>query len=215
MKTTALIIEFLVSGLLILFAVFSLFLSFKTEETLSILNIIIETYSEVLKSSIFALVFMAFAYSVGVVSEQFARSLFEWRLNQIKNKRLRVFKDSYARNINATGDLFFDHGSMRFYVLQNGNSLYEEISGQISRLRLVRVLFVTMLLVAIAVIWQLLSEPSALMALLLLVLIALLFVNGNAINRRFERYCRAIERSYLLLKLSPQDTQDTEPANKS
>ncbi|MCI0489164.1 MAG: hypothetical protein L0229_21435, partial [Blastocatellia bacterium] len=91
-------------------------------------------------------------------------------------------------------------GEMRFYVMMKDSTLYAEIDSQISRFRLVRILFLVELILFIAIIWQWhrglgfilkCSVPLAIIA----------FFNLIAIGARFNRYCRAVERTYKAIML--------------
>lgn len=84
-------------------------------------------------------------------------------------------------------------------------ALYPEISAQINRFRLIRVLFVVEIILLIAFLNQLKSHISAMNIIITIIIIASACINYGAIDSRFHRYCRAVERSYYISKLKNQE----------
>ena len=148
----------------------------------------------------------------------FIIDIFEWRLNKIKRKRLI----KYLKGLNDNGmDLEVSPllkmfkgispskiteeqarsiiGPMRFYVLKESPYLYQDIASQIHRLRLIHILFLVEVILIVAVCGQLLQGFSWYPICALIFLIVLAIVNVKAAMNRFNRYCRAIERSYRVL----------------
>jgi hypothetical protein len=149
----------------------------------------------------------AIAYSVGVIAEDLARASFEWRLNAIKENRLLAFQDQIADQVDASAStrvkyLSTSHGLMRFAIIKSNSRLSVEITEQVSRLRLIRTLFLVLLgaLYSIAL-WLIRDSNPLLIPGLILTLIALAAV-AIEVENRFTRYCRAIERSFSLLVLT-------------
>jgi hypothetical protein len=99
-------------------------------------------------------------------------------------------------------------GKMRFYVMGHSERLYTDISDQISRFRVIRALVWVELILLFAVYNRLSYDPSELWTAVKWFIIIILIVNFFAIYSRFGRYCRAVERSYLIL-LIDQSVEQT------
>jgi hypothetical protein len=226
MKTTELIIEVFVGGTLVMVAIlYGLWNYFPTE---------IEQFIQACKDRLFPsfglivpVVLASWAYSMGIVAEFSARIVSEWRLNQIKFKRLKEFlKDnkSVLRQDPILQRVFNPEpgkghveditdqqvkgitkeqatrivGLMRFQVMRTHPDLSKEVESHVKRMRVLRVLALVELLFLVGLCRHLWYTCSLLLLVGLLVLLVLCFTL-YAVNDRFDRYCRAIERSYLLL----------------
>ena len=90
---------------------------------------------------------------------------------------------------------------MRFYVLMKNPELYEDISSQLHRYRLLRMLFLAVVLFIVGIAVQMIYESSPFLSCALMFLIVIAVLDVAVIYDRFNRYCRAIERSYTVLML--------------
>ena len=216
MRTTMLIIEFLVAGILVSVALLLCGVSFFPDQT----SAIIENFSSVPVSVqvLLGTIFVSIAYGVGIFSEYVGLSIFEGQLDRIKGKRMiKYLKDLKDEKVDLEKSCILKKfkeippekitkkqaksciGPMRFYVLRESSSLYQDIASQIHRLRLIRILFLVEIILIAAVFGQLIQRFSPYMIGVLVFLIAVAVVNYKAIMSRFNRYCRAIERSYKVL----------------
>ncbi len=214
MKTTVLIVEFLVAGTLVVLAVgvfLSCFFQSEMQRALTWLN----QYQD-LAAPLATIIFVAIAYSVGVLLESIGLELFEWKLDEIKTERMKKYLKENQKDL-KNSSIFNEYagdpekiskdqavswmGDMRFYVLMKSPTLYEEIESQINRLRLVRVSFLAEFILIVAVILRLRQNPSLFLDCILLFLMITAILTVWAIMKRFHRYCRAIERSYKMLVL--------------
>lgn len=225
MKTTALIIEWLVAGVLILLAVISLVFSLFPVETRELLAGFGRLSSLLTNEVVLATIVTAIAYAVGVLSEFAGWIAFEWWLDRIKMSRLpkylrrnhAILKQSLllaeylatppkALDLSTASALY---GEMRFDVLMRSPRLYKEIESQINRFRLIRVLFLVELILFLAVVGQLLRGSLPMLMGTMVLIIVIGCVNVVAIGYRFHRYCRAIERSYKALLMAQRPEADT------
>lgn len=221
MKTTMLIVEFLIGGILVLLALMFLAVSFFPDEVQQVFNNI--DLSQPLPVSTLLLlstIFVAIAYTVGIFSEFFAREMFEWLLVRVRKKQVEKYLDDLHKNkvkieknpiLSKLKDDFSEEnnkdqvqlptGLMRSYVLMKSPELYHNIASQLHRFRLMRILFLTELIFIVAIFRQSLRaiSPSLMWALVFLIVAAILTV--VVIHSRFKRYCRDIERSYMVLVL--------------
>jgi hypothetical protein len=179
-----------------------------------------------------ATVFLAVAYAIGIVMEYLGELYCEWWFNKVKRDRVEKFyrqnqatlKEGPIRFLeldpspNQTQDTSQDKspqkhkdtkeyiGEMRFFVMRSSALLYADITAQISRLRLIRVLPIAEIILLIAILGQIPKAQSpALWVTAVALLIAIFGINILAIRSRFGRYCRAVERSYLILLLERND----------
>jgi hypothetical protein len=207
MQTTALIIEYLVGGTLILLGLFYLVCGLCPGHTQSWLQT-----CQALKEQTILVTFVlaAVAYAVGVISEPIGRMLFEWfphrwiacwRLSKyLKEYRLQrdrspLFKGRKDEDLVRKANEVI--GQMRFHVLKENPQLYHEIESQINRLRLLRVLVVAELLALVATGWHLWQNPSSgILRCVLGALLSVTLANLVAVCNRLARYARAVERSY-------------------
>jgi len=197
MKTTMLIVEFLVGGILVLLALIFLIGSVFLGDILAIPRTLAQDQS--LPAGILLLLsttFVAIAYAVGVFLEPFAREMFEWMLNGIKKESLEEDKVGIMETpvLKEVGQMKA-HGLMRFDVLMKSSKLYQDIASQLHRYRLMRISFLAEIIFILAIIGQLLQEHSSI-SMWALALITVIFVLVfPPMYDRFERYCRAVGNS--------------------
>ena len=179
METTRLVFEFLAGGILVLLALASLALSLFPDLTARIYDSYV-TVSAALDGSQFILVaaLTAIAYAVGLVSQFIGERAFERQLDRIKWKRLtryleanhaNLYKSPILKKYTATTQKGINLtkkealaciGAMRFYAMMENPALSREIESQISRYRLLRVLFLVELLFISAIAVQICRRPS-------------------------------------------------------
>ena len=139
-----------------------------------------------LGSDTLALIFgAAYLYVLGAFAENTSRQLLEWRLNQVKRKRLQLRADKVV-----------DHGNMRFRVMAANSHLYVEIDSQVKRLRIERVFALSLLIVLLSDVVLIIRKSTTSRVVLAGLLILAIGATFLQINERFKRYCRAIERGY-------------------
>jgi len=224
MKTTAIMIEFLIVGVLVLLALFFLFVSLFPIETQLFFVKINESQPWLAKAPFFLIIFVSFAYGFGVLFDYIGFIAFEWLNNMVKKKRIKkyyklnesILKDSpilkdYKGNNKSKNheEESSYHGEMRFFVLMESPELYSEIELQLKRLKIIRVLFFVELILLSSIIVQLRQKFCAALLLLLLLISVITIANVIAIYQRFDRYCRSIERSYKMLILKQQSLLKT------
>ncbi len=231
MDTTKLIVEYLVSGALIvastLFAIASWFPN-NVRILLTSPNEQYPTFANEVILAFVLIIFIALSYGVGIVSEYIAEQTFEWLFDRIKRKRIlkyvktdeAILKNSpifgsFLRQPKEKRDLDSLEnyiGKMRFFVMNHSTLLYAEIAAQISRFRLIRVLFLVEVVTFIAIIGLWVNDSTQFwpFAFALALIVAIASANVMAVRSRFNRYCRAIERSYVVLM-----SERVNPQNKS
>jgi heme A synthase len=215
MKTTEVLVEHFVGGILMTAALLFLIWSFASDQIPKLPDDLPAKLKEY--AAIIAAVLAAVVYSIGLLAEFAARVTFDrFSMDRIKRRRLAKYvhdnKDNlakspilkrFAKGVVGTDEIDA-YGPMRFVVMmRSGEALYREVEAQINRLRLVRVLFFVEAVVLIGLLVLLLRSPSSALGLGCLTLIALLILNFRAIDYRCNMYCRAIERSYRPLVLDP------------
>lgn len=215
MNSTELIVEYLVAGTLTIVAILLVAVSFFPNVMLGMLTV--EALPEATLGAQIGLsmIFIATAYALGIVTEYVGERCFEWLLDRTKIRRmsryleanktllensllLKPYLQQHPEKRNPK-DLAECIGKMRFFVMNHSAPLYADIAAQISRFRLIRALFLVAVILAIAVIRQLFYQPILLWWATLSLIIALAMANFFAIRSRFGRYCRSVERSYLIL----------------
>ncbi len=215
MDTTKLIVEYLVAGSLIVISTFFSISSWFPSDIKSLLTSPFLQQPVFMNSAILAPVFIALAYGVGIVSEYVGERAFEWLLDRIKKRRMpkyvsdnevALYDDpilgSFANQPSKERDLdglAACVGKMRFYVMNHSALLYADIAAQISRFRLIRVLFLAEGIVVLAIIGQLRFGFSPFLIVMFGLVVFIAYANFLAIRSRFNRYCRAVERSYSVL----------------
>jgi HAD superfamily hydrolase (TIGR01509 family) len=220
MKTTVLIVEYLIAGILVMLALTLLIIGIFPDLSPQIEAMLGQHEALNAISLTLVIVVMAVAYGVGILAQYLCERLFEWRLEQIKLERLpRYLKDNCNnldkspllkpyKQLESTGT---DEsppqvetrliGEMRFHVLMESEELYQEIESQLNRFRLTRVLVLVEVILATALTVLFLQDQSAVLIVLLALVIGLFVVNIFAVNHCFHRYCRATERAYKVLVL--------------
>lgn len=226
MTMTAIMVEFLIAGILILLALLLFTMSLFPTETQIFFVQINEAQIQLVGLSLIITVFISVAYGFGVLFEYIGMVAFEWWFAIVKARRFSRFialnstvleKSSFLKEYVDTSSEEEDannkedgtnkqemrsaHGAMRFYVLMKSSTLYSEIKSQLDRVRLIRILFFVELILLFAVIIQLNRGFSLTMRNLGIIISLIMVLNIAAINNRFHRYCRAIERSYKMLIL--------------
>ena len=218
MKTTVLIIEYLFAGILVLLVLtlLAIVLFPQLQSTLGKLFSAHATLDAV--APILAAILTAIAYGTGLVAEFVGGEVFEWWLRRIKRVRLtKYLRDNHTNlrkspilaeyaetpldQITVSDEKTRLVGAMRFYVLMQSQTLYQEIESQLNRFRLIRVLFLVEVILALAIIWRLFHVPSLPLVYCLVLVLLTAVTNAAAVGRRFHRYCRAVERSYRVLVL--------------
>lgn len=164
-----------------------------------------------LQSTVIFTLLTAMSYALGITVEYVARSVFEWRLDKIKARRIKPFLvewEGLRSELNGrlpeavASEIVRSHGLMRFAVIEVSEPLAVEVEDQIKRLRLIRVLCLVEALTGLsAVVWTVRTLRGP-MLILDLTLVAIFIFSLKAVENRFDRYCRAIERSFLLVMLS-------------
>jgi hypothetical protein len=214
MKTTALIIEFLVGGMLFLFSIFFLAYCLDTQ-TIDNLYEFFQNYKKY--AILITMLVTALSYALGIIVEPIARIIFE-NLMQIfickkrfikyitkhqKNikhspilKRYELKKLENIKSFQKFKSYLSAMGEMRFYVLMNSERLYSEIESQLNRLRLIRVLVLVEIVLLISLILKVVTNASTLLYFLILAVFIILILNILAISVRYDRYYRAVERAY-------------------
>lgn len=217
MKTTMLIVEFLVGGILVSIALGFLFVSLFPGEAGTILDkattVLCPDLSKDQLVGVFLLlstIFVAIAYTVGVFSEPIARGIFEWILNRIKRRKMENLKEYFEKDqknlkkspiVKEIEEKIKEkhkqsYGDMRFYVLMRSPELYQDIASQMHRYRLMRLLFLSQSILIIAVIVQLIREFLSLPMCILaspIVIIVLIFLVAY---EPFIQYFESVKRFY-------------------
>ena len=227
MRTTMLFIEFLMGGILVLVALIFLVSVSPSKE-----QAIIDLFDEngcLSGGVLLSTIFVAAAYTIGIVSEYITRGLFEGKLDEIKINRMRIYLKENYENLRKSPILkkylkiplnkidaeigkkeaLECIGPMRYHVMMENSELYQEIESHLHKLRLTRILFLVVGLFFIGTVCRLfvtryLYQDFSLFLLAVLVLLApTAYINFRAIKDRSDRYCRAVERSYRVLVLDP------------
>ncbi len=218
MKTTAIMIEILVAGVLILLALFLLAGSLFPSDMQSFLNDINKPAHWLAKTPFLILIFIfiSVVYGLGLLFEFIGLISVEWLLDIIKRRRidnyytkenelvsnkpiLNKFQKSDSNKIKASY-----HGEMRYYVRMKSSELYSIIEKELNWLRLTRVLFIVELILLAGIVVKIAQNKVITISLLLFlfaILVVIFIATGVVIFHRFGRYCRAIERSFKMLML--------------
>jgi len=221
METTKVIIEYVIAGILMIFALVLLFMSIfsVTFDTIGKFIISIpsaDKTSDIISSAnglISSICFLAVAYSLGVISEYMGMISLEWMIEREKKSRFPKFIDQNLKDLdkspllkgfeNKTKKEIESHalqlyGQMRFHVMELSETLYAEIENQLNRVRLTRVMLLVEVIFIISLSIQLFSSSinSNVATVMFVTMITLSIITFQSIKKRFERYCRSIERSY-------------------
>jgi hypothetical protein len=209
MKTTAVMIEILVAGVLVFLALFLLAGSLFPSDMQSFLCKINNPQHWFAKTPFLIFIFIPIAYGLGLLFEFIGLILVEWWLKMIKRKRIGEY---YTKEKEFVGKHpIFEkyscgapkkikesyHGEMRFYVLMKSSELYSIIETELNWLRLTRVLLIVEVILLFAIFFK--NNPHT--RFLLYYLIVIIIATVTVIRHRFRRYCRAIERSFKMLML--------------
>jgi hypothetical protein len=235
MKTTVLLVEFLVAGALVSLVLGLCAYSFFPDDVERIFNNLFQCTSASI-GILYATIFIAISYGAGILSEYIGLHIFEGRHDEIKKDRIRTYvKKLQNENIHLEKNPIFRNlaevpperitkkqarsciGPMRFYVLKESPYLYQDIDSQLHRLRLIRIMVLVEVCLIVAIGWRLCYNLvvhhyfSAPLACALIFFGGVIVVNYKAILDRFNRYCRAVERSYKALVFDKKPTREGEP----
>lgn len=215
MGTTKLTVEFVISGVIIVLALF--LLAGSIFPILGNTVALIESNSTWISANwaLLAIIATSVCYGFGVISEYLGLITFEWLLDRVKEKRLKGFISAnpllmqkspllskYKTNNGSEmrrKDISSFYGDMRFHVMMKNSRLYTEIEAYINRFLLIRVLFLAEIIVLVSFIIQFLNTHSTPTAFALIFIALIAWANFYAVKYQFEYYCRAIERSYKAL----------------
>lgn len=216
METTKLTVEYLIVGILISLALIFLVFNIVPGEMNSLFEIIANYPSAVGTSLV--IIFLPVSYGVGLISEYLGLVMYENQMRKVKEKRFpKYIQDNLDWIKNApllqkysvknqsipegAGEKYY--GEMRFFVLMNNAPLYAEVEAHINQARIIRVLTIAEIIFIAGFIIQFATKGITLTGITCLVIVMIFFIlNIRAIISRFERYCRAIERSFKVLSLS-------------
>ena len=100
---------------------------------------------------------------------------------------------------------------MLFHVLKESPYLYQDSASQLHRLRLIRILVLVEVCLIVAIGWRICYNLvhhyfSAPLMVALIFFGGVIVVNYKGILDRFDRYCRAVKRSYKALVFDKKDT---------
>ena len=221
MKTSMLIVEFLVGGILVFLALVFFFSSFFFGDIFVILNILFQDqpplsnflqklYQFLSQDTgallLFSTIFIAIAYTLGVFSGLFVRIFFEWMLDGIKKSRLQEYFDDLKKvHMNPNQILFLKDlepgqdqlpaGDMRFYVLMKSPELYQDIASQLHRYRLMRILFLAEIILISAIIVQLLRDFFSPLMWNLALIVVIVVLTFPRVYYRLKQYCWSVKES--------------------
>lgn len=223
MKTTELIVEVFVGGTLVLVAMaFGLWSWFPAAAEWAL-----GRYTKELVPSFGAavpVVLAALAYAMGIIAEFTARGLLEWRLDRVKLARFENFRadnEELLKNDPLLGRFFRALpqreprskdgrkryrdavtrivGLMRFAVMHRSPDLSRAVESHVKRMRVLRMLALVQALFLVGVLPRCFFPPSGIVGVICVIVLGMVVVTYFAIQDRFNRYCREIERGYLVL----------------
>lgn len=215
MKTTAILVEFLVGGILVMLALVVLTFSFFPDQTIELLDDL-NQYQSLPMEILLTTIFIATAYAFGILSESIGLTIFEWKLNRIKYERFKKYLkknqanlkkspilQKYEKNISKVTkkEAILYTSTMRYHVMMESEKLYQDILSQLHRMRLMRMFFLAEIILIVAVSWRLLCDPSQHLMYVLILFVLLALTNAGTVVSRLRRYCKAVERSYRVLVL--------------
>lgn len=217
MRTTSLIVEYLVAGVMVSLALVVFIYAVIPGEIPAISGLLSPFQSDYGKAAL-AVIFVAVAYSLGILSELIGRLSFEWLLNIVKHDYLKKYlreldEDEVVREelpiLKTLGNVSPEDvtkkqavkciGPMRFFVMTKSPRLYQNIELQLHEFRLMRILFIVEAILIFAVLYNLHLDPDMSLWGVLLILILMAHITFYAIYDRFKRYCRSIGRAYRAL----------------
>jgi hypothetical protein len=153
---------------------------------------------------------VAAVYGIGVLIDDLTRLVLEERsLNAIKVARIEAFEQRHPGLIAQTIGLSTTtanqltelqlFGLMRMYILEHSGQLYSEVTNQVARLRLVRVI-VASLAVTLCAVGVLAVRTGGSLSIAAACITAFLLVGAaRGMGARFDRYVRSVERAFLVL----------------
>jgi hypothetical protein len=220
MKTTEMMVEFLIAGILILCSVLFLTLSIFPDYTEQLFNYFGSKDFSLTQVSLFMSVFLAVSYGLGVLSETVGLWPFESLLNLIRKYNREKIEDTHdtmlkLKVFNKVEEKDSDSytGLMRLFVLKKSNedALYSEIMSQLNRMRLIRVLFITEVIFLIGCCFNIMHRFDN-AAWFLWALVISIIISSSAIIlathresyrdfMKFVRSCLTNWRSYTILFL--------------
>ena len=225
MDTTKLIVEYLVAGSLMIAALLLAATSWFPSEMNTFITASAQQQAILSNEFILVALFFALAYAVGIVSEYAGERTFEWLLNRTKRERMVEYVESYSTILTHSpifssfvqqstvkreaGNLPDCIGQMRFFVMSRSAPLYADIAAQINRFRVIRALFLVEVIVLVAIIGQLRHGVTMFWFFTFVLVACVAIVNFMAVRSRFGRYCRAVERSYIVLMYDQAEAQHT------
>jgi hypothetical protein len=222
MEATKLIVEYLVAGILMVVATLLAAVSWWFPSGINGLTPSVKPPTST-NDFILTAVFIALSYAVGLVSEYGGEKTFEWLSDRIRRRHMveyvkthqAILKNSpilspFVKGKRDVNDLAECMGQMRFFVMNHSAPLYANIDAQISRFRLLRVLFLVEVIILIAVVGQLSHGFTLVWFAAFILTISIAALNFMAIRSRFGRYYRAIERSYLVLMYDQDELENTD-----
>ena len=206
MKTTLIMVEYLISGILFLLALTILAISWFPDELLPFFSKSYELPLWFANSYLLIPIVISLAYGFGILSELIALHLVESVHKKINRKRLDKFVDLFPLILEEgpieLSELKKEYtGVMRFYVLMKNPTLYNEIESQHTRLRITRVLFLFELMLFISIGYLIFRNLTVEVVVLLVIIILLMIATYFGIKYRMNRYDASVERSYRVLVL--------------
>jgi hypothetical protein len=199
--------EFIVAGTLILASLYGLLAVVDRAAAMHSVHAIDATAKAV---GIGSVLLVAAVYGVGVLIDDLTRITLEERpLNRIKVARLRAFEQRNPGFIGRVVGLddgglteLQKFGVMRMYVLLHGELLYSEVTNQVGRLRLGRVIFASLVVVlcALSILAIRTASPLAIAEAAITACLVVGAFRGMMV--RFDRYVRSVERAFFVLGAS-------------
>jgi hypothetical protein len=165
-----------------------------------------------------SVLFVSAVYGVGVLIDDLTRIVLEERpLNRIKTVRLSAFEQRHpgffeqviGLDVTLTESLteLQKFGVMRMYVLLHGEQLYAEVTNQLARLRLGRVIFASLVITLLVVGILAVRTGSILVISGSFTTACLVFGAFRGMIARFDRYVRSVERAFFVLGASQQPSK--------
>lgn len=214
MKTTEVIVEYVVVGVMFLVVLGTVPLGWWPDETRANLMSLRADFPWLTTSGFLLTVVLALAYSIGIVVEAVCLNLTEWMHEGVKKSRTKDFLDEYCdwirlgpitpRDMKRKGHT----GLLRFYVLRDSKELYEEIEVQHLRMRITRTALCCEVL-AMVLFWigasfrSTFSAPT--IAVVSLVGVIVIIATIRTVKYRFERFDSVVERAYVVLMMKKRE----------
>jgi hypothetical protein len=214
METTKLTVEYLIVGILICLAIIFLVFNIAPWNMDGLTKLFLADPS-ILSASLIIIIFLPISYGVGLVAEYVGLVMYEGLMRKVKKARFPIFIEAnldwitkspllekYVRKDQPVPDDAGEksYGEMRFYVLMNNAALYAEIESHINQARIIRVLSLAEVIFILGFVAHVMKNGLTSFSSLGILLVAILLIfTFKAIKSRFDRYCRAIERSFKVL----------------